>query len=284
MGEAGVRAFLVVDLEHADRLVARDQRYPHAGAGTELPRHLLVHLGIVDHRVDALATPALEHRAALRLGTGDGRAEQVLSADPCDRGEPQLVAADRQRKRDDPRLEELAQAPDDEIEQPLEIGLGGQRIPDLLQRLQLPRPPDRGLVEARVLDRDRRLAGEQPDELLVFVREILAALLLGEVEVAVGDAAQHDRHAEEAVHRWMSGREADRTRILREIVQPQRLRLADQHAEDAPSARQRADLRAQVVVDPVGDELLELRAARVDHPERRVASTCQLGRRLHEPA
>ena len=127
-----------MDLEHPDRLVARDQRYPHAGAGSELPRHLLVHLGIVDHRVDALAAPALEHRAALRLGTGDGRAEQVLGAGPCDRGEAQLVAADRQRKRDDSCLEELPQATHDEVEQAVEIGLGGQRIPDLLQRLQLP--------------------------------------------------------------------------------------------------------------------------------------------------
>ena len=82
----------------------------------------------------------------------------------------------------------------------------------------------------------------------------------------------------------MPGREADRSRVLREIVQPQRLRVADQHPEDAATPRQRADLGAQAVLDPVGDELLELRAARVDHPERRVAGTCQLGRRLHEPA
>src|SRR5439155_26223113 len=106
-----------------------DQRYPHAGAGSELPRHLLVHLGIVDHRVDALAPAALEHGTAFRLGTGDGRPQQFLGTGHG--GEPQLVTADRQRERDDPRLEELAQAPDDEVEQLLEIRLCGQRVADL---------------------------------------------------------------------------------------------------------------------------------------------------------
>jgi hypothetical protein len=82
----------------------------------------------------------------------------------------------------------------------------------------------------------------------------------------------------------MPGREPDRTRILGQVVQPQWFRLADQHPEDAATARQRANLRAQVVVDPVGDELLELRSARVDHAECRVASARQLSCRFHEPA
>ena len=156
-------------------------------------------------------------------------------------------------------------------------------LPTSCKRLELARPAGRGLVEARVLDRHRRLSGEERDELLVLVREVLAALLLGEVEVAVGDAAQQDRHAEEAAHRRMSRREADRARILREVVQPQRPRLADQHPEDAAPARQVADLRAQVVVDAVGDELLQLDPVRVDHAERGIASAGQLGRGLHEP-
>ena len=40
--------------------------------------HLLVDLGIVDHRVDALAAPPLEHRAALRLRAGEGCTEQLV--------------------------------------------------------------------------------------------------------------------------------------------------------------------------------------------------------------
>ena len=41
------------------------------------------------------------------------------------------------------------------------------------------------LVQARVLDRDRCLRGEEPGQLGVVLREARAALLLGEVEVAV---------------------------------------------------------------------------------------------------
>ena len=84
--------------------------------GGELPRHLLAHLGIVEHRVDALAPPALEHGAALRLGAGDARAEQALGAG--DGGEAQLAAPDRERERDDPCIEQLPQPAHDEIEQP----------------------------------------------------------------------------------------------------------------------------------------------------------------------
>src|SRR6266508_3207329 len=86
------------------------------------------------------------------------------------------------------------------------------------------------------------LSGEQRDELFVFVGEVCSTLFLGQVEVAVGDAAQQDRNTEERVHRRVSGRESDRTRVLRQIVQAQRTRVADQDAEDAATVRRVADL------------------------------------------
>ena len=64
--------------------------------------------------------------------------------------------------------------------------------------------------------------GEQGDDLLVLLGEVLAARLLRQVEVPVGDAAQHDRDAEEAAHRRMVGREADRAWVAREVVETQR--------------------------------------------------------------
>ena len=283
VGEPGVGAFLVVDLDHADHPLARDERHPHSRPHGEAPRHLLVYLGIVDHRVDALAAPAREDTAALRARAGDRLAQQVLRRFARHSGEPQLLAAARQGDGDDPCPHQLAQAADDEVEQPLEIGLGRECVPDLFQRLQLARPAGRGLVEARILDCYRRLAGKQGDELLVLLGKVLSPLLLGEVEVAVGDAAQQDRDAEEALHRRMPRWEPDRPRILGEVVQPQRRRVADQHPENPAAARHRADLGAGVGVDAVREELLQLRAARVDHAERRVARARQLGRRLHEP-
>ena len=121
------------------------------------------------------------------------------------------------------------------------ISLASAR-PDLVQRLELVGPRGRRLVQARILDRDRGLARERLDELLVAGGE-RALLLLGQVEVPEGTAAQQDRHAEEAAHRRMVGREADRARIVRDRLEPQRAGVGDQGAEDAAAARQGADLR-----------------------------------------
>ena len=83
-------------------------------------------------------------------------------------------------------------------------------------------------------------------ELLVLVGERGAALLLGQVQVAVGDSAQEDRDAEERAHRRMVRREADRARVVREIVEAQRLRVLDQRAEDAAATREVADRRLRL--------------------------------------
>ena len=242
-----------------------------------------MHLRVVDHGVDALASPAREHLAALRAGAGDPHAQQALCALTGHRGEPQLVIAAGQRERDDPRSHQLAQVAGHEIEQAVEIGFGRKGVSDLVQGLELARPASRRLVEAGVLDRNGRLACEERKEILVLLGEVLLAFLLGEVEVAVGDPAEQDRDAEEGAHRGMCGRKADRAQVVGEVVQPQRLRLLDQHSENSASPRQRADRLAHVAVDPVRHELLELGAARVDHAERGIASAGQLGRRLDEP-
>ena len=238
VGEAGVGAFLVVDLEHADRLVARDQRHPHAGARAGLPRHLLV--APPGRRSPSRCARCAGARAPRRSSTRNGRwssragprapatAANRSSSPPLGSASATTRAPSSSRRRRTTRSSSRSRS----------VSVASA-LPTSFSDCELARPAGRRLVEARVLDRHRSLAGEQRDELLVLVGEVLAALLLGEVEVAVGDAAQHDRHAEEAVHRWMSGREADRTRILGQVVQPQRLRLADQHAEDAATARQR---------------------------------------------
>ena len=81
---------------------------------------------------------------------------------------------------------------------------------------------------------------------------------------------------------WFGGKPTERG-SSREIVQPQRLRVADQDAEDPAAARQVADRGVRLGVDSGGDEALERRAAPVDHAQRRVARAGQLGGRLDEP-
>src|SRR5439155_7075652 len=136
--------------------------------------------------------------------------------------------------------DELAQPARDELEQMREVGLGDEGVADLVQRLELAEPAGCRLVEAGVLDRDGGLRGEELAQLLVLLREVLAALLLGQVEVSVGDAAQEDRDAEERAHGRVVRREADRARVARQVVEAERLCVADEDAQDSASARKRA--------------------------------------------
>ena len=82
-------------------------------------------------------------------------------------------------------------------------------------------------------------------ELLVLLGELLAAGLLGEVQVPVGDAAQEDRDSEKALHRRVVRRETDRARIGAELGQPQRLGVSNQDAE-MPRPRGKSPMRPMV--------------------------------------
>ena len=94
-------------------------------------------------------------------------------------------------------------------------------------------------------------------QLLGLVRERGAVSLLGQVQVAVGDSAQQDRNAEERAHRWMVRREADRARIVGEVVEAQRLGVVDQRAEDATASWELADRILRLGIDAGDDEPLE---------------------------
>ena len=66
VGEARVGAELVVDRDHADRAVAGEQRHVEAGRRAHPARGVLVGLGVVDQRVDALAAAPLQDAPGLR--------------------------------------------------------------------------------------------------------------------------------------------------------------------------------------------------------------------------
>ena len=168
----------------------------------------------------------------------------------------------------------------DELELARHVHLTGERGSDLVERLELARPPRRLLVQAGVLDRDRRLRGEQRDHLLVVVVEIGAARLLAQVEVPVSDVAELHGHAQERPHGRMVRREAERARIVGEVVQAKQARVVDEHAEDAAAARRVADHGLRFRVETVDDEPLQTVSGAVDHAERRIAGAGQLRRRL----
>ena len=127
----------------------------------------------------------------------------------------------------DARVDQLLQPPGNKIEQRLELDLGGERIPDLVQGLELTQPTSRRLVQTSVLDRHRRLRREKLRQLLVLRREVSPTLLLREIKVPIGDAAQDDRDPEECPHRRVVAGKANRTRILGDVMETERLDVAN---------------------------------------------------------
>ena len=78
----------------------------------------------------------------------------------------------------------------------------------------------------------------------------------------------------------MTRRKAVGVRMPFDVGQAEWLRRADQLAEHASPARQRADVAPGLLIDAEVDEALELMAVGVQHPERRVLGPGQLAGRL----
>ena len=183
--EPWVAVELVVREDDSDAPPAATSGTYKPGDRGELSRDLLHDLGVVDDRVDPFTAAPSENVSDLRL-VRNHRVEQRLRAFPGDRLDPQCFRH-RERDRNDSSIDELAQPLDDQVQQLGQVELANERLADLLHRLELPGPAGRGLVEARVLDRDGCLCREQRDELFVIVVELDALALLGQVEVAVGE-------------------------------------------------------------------------------------------------
>ena len=92
---------------------------------------------------------------------------------------------------------------------------------------------------------------------------------VGQVEVAPGLAADQDRSAQEGRHRGVAGREPVAPRVGVQAVQPQRLGAADQLSKE-PRPRGRSPIVApRLLVDPGGDEPLQLACRRARTPRPR---------------
>jgi hypothetical protein len=65
--ESGIGADLVVRDEHADWSITSEERYVETGRRAQPSGDVLVHLGILEKRVDALTSPALEDSSCLRV-------------------------------------------------------------------------------------------------------------------------------------------------------------------------------------------------------------------------
>ncbi len=184
-----------------------------------------------------------------------------------------MPARGRENDGDDVGVGDLEGLPGDQL-QGL-FALGGEQLPGDLHRGLQPALPPLGLLEQPgVLDRDAGGRGERGHQFLVLGAE-LATFGLGEVEVSEHLVAHAHRHAEEARHRWVVGREADRADVVGHGPQPDRARVVDQRAEQALAGGQRSDPQGGLVIDPDVDELLQP-AAGCEHAERAVARLDEL--------
>ena len=71
--------------------------------------------------------------------------------------------------------------------------------------------------------------------------------------------------------------------MVADVVEAQRARVVDEHAEEAATARQVADGAMGVLVDPAREEAGELAASLVEDAERDVACPREVGGGLQEP-
>ena len=264
---------------------SRRSSRPRATSGTQSPvraprpaHDVVVDLGIVEHRVDCARCGRA--RSTRPLFERDAR-HRLPRAPPPPRRRPPRTAARRRRPGSSTATRRASSSSRSRratrSSRRSSVGLRRERVADLVQRLELPRPLRRRLVQPGVLDRDGRLRGEQRDDLLVLLGEVLAARLLGQVEVAVGDA----RAAGSA--RRGTCASADGSAGSRPSADPRRGRAAGA-ASPRGSARRgcrgrAAGRRSRACVSasmPVRDEALELRARcdrsrRAPHTARRSA-------------
>ena len=137
------------------------------------------------------------------------------------------------------------------------------------------------VVEPGVVDGDARRRRQRLGQHLVVVTEGLPVGLLGQVQVAVDLVADAHRNPEEGAHRRVIGREADRGRVVVNVVKSDRAGLVDEHAQHAATLRQVADLFAGGLVDAFVDELDQFVVLSA-HSERSVPGVDQIDGGVHD--
>ena len=285
LGERAVPADPVERAEDPDRAVAEDHRGHERASARRACARANDSSGSSASRCDRPLRNAIP---ATEPSTGSRWPRSSCTPSPRAGGDHELVALE-QRELDDARLDQRARALRDELEHPVEVRDAAERARDLRRRLEA---AVRALelvaaladvaVQPGVVDRDRRPVGEDDGRVLVLLGE-LADRLLGQVEVAPHLAADDDRHAEEGVHRRMRQREPVRLGVRADVGQSQRLRVVDQHPEHAAPMREVADRAVRLLVDALGEELVEQLAPLVEHADRGVPRAGQLLGEVEQP-
>ena len=235
----------------------------------------------LDISVNRSAWPVRRTSPRAVSGGGETSADRLVTGLARSGGHDELGVLCKQNE-EVAGVHEGAPALDHELEDAVQVGLAADRTRDrdgCLEpahgTLELSATGVDVLVQVGVLDGDRDPAREDEQRLLVGLVE-LAALLLGQVDVAPGLAAHQHRGPEEGRHRRVLWREAVAARVLADVGQAKRLGVADQLAEDAAAAGKLADRAPRGLVDAGGEEAVELLALLIEDADGRVARSGQL--------
>ena len=238
---------------------------------------MLVEAGTVDFVVEAQRAARAQSLSGERVAQLDGLADHARGQLARAGGDDEFLAA-AQLDQQHPRADQRATALGDQLEDHVEVGLAADGQRDLgggVERgdgaLELLAALAGACVAPRVVDRHSRELGEHGERLLVFGGELRAVGLLGEVKVAVGQPADHDRRAQEGAHRGVPAGEPVGAGVAPDVVEAQWHGILDQRSQHAASAGERSDRRVGGFVDPARDEPGELAARLVEHPECGVA-------------
>ena len=248
-GELGPARGAVERAQHAQDLAAEGERHEQPGRRAEALADPEAQLGArVRH---PQRTPRAQHLAGDAAGDRDLGADEAVGR-LAGGGAHDELGPGRSSRIMTARIDERAAALDEQLQDAVEVRLAPERAGDRRRRLQR---RDRPLelvaalahvaVEPGVVDRDAGPLGQDDERLLVGLVE-RAALLLGQVEVAVGLPADEDGHPQEAVHLGMPEREAVGPRVAADVVEAQRPRVADEHAEDRRARAGRSPIAARV--------------------------------------
>ncbi len=244
---------------------------------SEPPRRLLVDLRVLEHRVDALAAAALEHAAGLRASRTRARMPTTPYAAPrprrrrhgARRPSGSAISTSRastsSRSRRATRARSGSSSSSDASASPISFSdssCRSQRVDDSYRRAFS--IATAAWAASSCVSSSSSSVKSSPPSFSVRYRFPYAT-----PRRTIGTPRK-------VCHRRVVAREADRARIVREVVQSQRPGFADQDAEDAAPARKVTDRRVRLRVDPGGQEALERLPGPVDHPERRVPGAGQL--------
>ncbi len=144
--KARIIALAVVSDHDADRSTLDDERDVEAGAEPFCANERLVDLGIFGKHVDALARRPRDDTSYLRRVEIEPRVEEVRSViafGGCDPRPSYSVEQDDER---DACPDQVPESSGDDSQHDLELDLGGNRVADLVEGLELSQPAGRRFV------------------------------------------------------------------------------------------------------------------------------------------